>query len=156
MSKESVLNRLEKEWENLLQSLEGLSAEEMCRPGAAGEWSVRDILAHVTTWDAEALKNLPLILKFQKTPLYSSLYGGVDEFNRLEQQRKRDLSVAEVRRQLGEAHAHLLDYLEGAPSEAFISGSRFQRRLREDTYGHYPEHARAITAWKTRKKEQPG
>ncbi len=152
MSKESVLKRLEKEWQNLQQSLEGVSAVEMCQPGAAGEWSVRDILAHVTTWDVEAVKNLPLILKFQKTPLYSSLYGGVDEFNRLEQQRKRDLSLAEVRRQLREAHARLVDYLEQAPAEAFISGSRFQRRLREDTYGHYPEHVRAIAAWKTRSK----
>ena len=27
-----------------------------------GEWSVKDILAHVTTWEEEALKYLPLIL----------------------------------------------------------------------------------------------
>jgi hypothetical protein len=35
-----------------------------------GEWSVKDILAHVTTWEEEALKYLPLILTGGRPPRY--------------------------------------------------------------------------------------
>jgi hypothetical protein len=35
----------------------------MMEPGVTGAWSVRDTLAHVTSWEEEALKHLPLILK---------------------------------------------------------------------------------------------
>lgn len=37
----------------------GLSAPEMMEPGVTGDWSMRDILAHVATWEEEALKCLP-------------------------------------------------------------------------------------------------
>ena len=33
----------------------------MMEPGVTGDWSVKDVLAHVTIWEAEALKYLPLI-----------------------------------------------------------------------------------------------
>ena len=45
------------------ESYAGLSDVELMEPGVTGAWSVRDILAHVTTWEEEALKHLPLILK---------------------------------------------------------------------------------------------
>ena len=34
----------------------------MSEQGVTGSWSVKDIIAHVTTWEEEALKHLPLIL----------------------------------------------------------------------------------------------
>ena len=38
----------------------------MLEPGVTGAWSVKDILAHVTTWEGEALKHLPLVLRGEK------------------------------------------------------------------------------------------
>ncbi len=37
----------------------GLPEEKLLEPGASGEWSVKDIIAHVSTWEGEALKYLP-------------------------------------------------------------------------------------------------
>jgi hypothetical protein len=121
------------------------------QPGAAGKWSVRDILAHISTWDAEALKALPVILAEKKTPLYSALYGGVDQFNRQEHERKSRLSLAEVKQELADVHRQLVTYLQTAPEKAFTPGTRFQRRLRSDSYAHYLEHARSIAEWKARR-----
>ena len=39
--------------------------------GVTGDWSVCDILAHVTTWEQEALKYLPTILEGSTPPRYS-------------------------------------------------------------------------------------
>jgi hypothetical protein len=38
----------------------------------------------------------------------------------------------------------------------FTRETRFRRRLRLDTYGHYPTHARAIRAWRTTSGLPPG
>jgi hypothetical protein len=39
-------------------ALDGLTPEQMLAPGAAGDWSVKDILAHITAWQVDLLTNL--------------------------------------------------------------------------------------------------
>jgi hypothetical protein len=41
-------------WEAFKASYARLSDAEMMQPGVTGDWSVRDILAHVTTWEEDA------------------------------------------------------------------------------------------------------
>jgi hypothetical protein len=38
--------------------------------------------------------------------------------------------------------------IERAPEEHLASESRFRRRLRLDTYGHYAVHTKAIRKWR--------
>ncbi len=115
-------------------------------------WSVKDILAHVTTWEEEALKYLPLILTGGKPPRYSQ-YGGIDAFNAQMAEQKRGLALSEVQRQLDETHRRLLDYIRSVPEEHFTQETRFRHRLRLDTYSHYPQHAKAIREWRERSVE---
>lgn len=149
MTREQVLARLEKAWAALKASYEGLSDAQLTTPGVAGEWSVRDILAHVTTWDEEALKYLPLIASGGRPPRYAS-YGGLDAFNAQTTAAKRALSLAEVQRQLDETHQRLIAYLRTVPEEQFTTETRFRHRLRLDTYSHYPLHAQMIRDWRER------
>ena len=51
-----LLKRLDREWQDLLQSLRGLSDKATLRPGLVGEWSGKDLLGHVATWEDEAIK----------------------------------------------------------------------------------------------------
>jgi hypothetical protein len=115
-----------------------------------GDWSVKDVLAHVTTWEEEALKYLPLISARVTPPRYSTNYGGIDAFNAQMAEQKRSLSLSDVLRQLDETHARLVDYVQGVPEEQFARETRFRRRLRLDTYSHYREHTRAIREWRER------
>ena len=148
MDKQQLLKKIDKAWAELKASYAGLSDAQLSEDGAAGEWSVRDILAHVTTWEEEALKYLPLIIDGGTPPRYSVMYGGVDAFNAEMTQQKRDLPLFEVLRQLDETHARLVEYIEGAPDEQFTRETPARRRLRWDTYSHYPIHTRAITEWR--------
>jgi hypothetical protein len=147
MDRAQLLQRLDKAWLEFKESYAGLSDSRLLEPGVQGRWSVRDILAHVTTWEEEALTHLPLILKGGRPPRYSTRYGGIDAFNALMTERKQGLPLFEVRRQLDEVHGRLIDYVGHAPEELFTRETRFRRRLRLDAYGHYPKHARAIRAW---------
>lgn len=150
LARRQLLNRLEKAWTTFRQSYHGLSDSELLIPGVTGAWSVRDLIAHVTTWEEEALKHLPRILAGGKPPRYSVTYGGIDAFNALTTARMKDLSLAEVLERQDDVHRRLLDFIEGAPGDQVVGGTRFRHRLRLDTYGHYPKHAKAIREWRER------
>ena len=148
MNTRQLLDRLDRAWKDFEDSYAGLSDAELQVPGVTGEWSVRDIIAHVTWWEEEALTHLPHILAGVRPPRYSVKYGGIDAFNALMTERRRHLSLAEVLRQHDDVHARLVEYVRAAPGELFTTESRFRRRLRLDTYSHYPIHAKAIRAWR--------
>jgi hypothetical protein len=80
MDKQQLLKKLDKAWAEIRESYAGLSDARMMEPGVTGTWSVKDILAHVTTWEEEALKYLPLIAKGGRPPRYSVKYGGINAF----------------------------------------------------------------------------
>jgi hypothetical protein len=132
----------------LIESYAGLSDSQLTEPGVVGDWSAKDVLAHVTTWEEEALKYLPLINQGRRPPRYSTQYGGIDAFNAQMTEQKRGLTLAEVLRQLDETHRRLVEYVQNAADEQFMEETRFRHRLRMDTYSHYPIHARAIQEWR--------
>ena len=150
MRKAQLLEKMERAWRDLTESFAGLPAERMVVPGVVGDWSVKDVLAHVTTWEDEALTHLPHILAGETPPRYSVTYGGVDAFNALMTERKRALSLEEVLRQLEETHALVMAYVKSAPEELLVTETRFRRRIRLDTYGHYAGHAKMIGEWRAR------
>ena len=150
MNRQQLLKRLDQAWVTLKEAYTGLPEAQLIKPGVAGDWSVKDILAHVTTWEEEALKYLPLILEGGRPPRYSVKYGGIDAFNAQMTEQKRDLSLAEILRQLEGTHQRLIDYIKSAPEEEFTRETPFRRRLRLDTYSHYPLHARMIREWRER------
>jgi selenocysteine lyase/cysteine desulfurase len=148
----ALLGRIHSAWQRLEQSYAGLSDARLTEPGVAGDWSVKDILAHVTTWEEESLKYLPLIVEGGRPPKYAR-YGGIDAFNAMMTDQKRGLSLSDVRQQMHEIHARLIDYLQGVPEEQLIRETRFRRRLRLDTYRHYLEHARMIGEWRAKQPD---
>jgi hypothetical protein len=148
MNRSQFLGRLDRAWQDFLSACDGLSEAELLAGGVTGNWSVRDLIAHVNIWEEETLHHLPTIKAGGRTPKYSDQYGGIDAFNAQAMAERRDLPLAEVLRRRDETHRRLLDYLQEQPEELFAQENRFRRRLRYDTYSHYPEHTRAIRAWR--------
>jgi hypothetical protein len=143
-----LLKRLEVEWAALNESYAGVPESALLEPGVAGDWSVKDVIAHVTTWEEEALKHLPVILAGSRPPRYATAYGGLDAFNAQTAERKQGLSLAEVLRQRDDTHRRLIAFIQSAPVDTFASDTRARRRLRLDTYSHYPLHTRMIREWR--------
>src|SRR2546422_4828492 len=145
-----LLRRLAQAWEAFQQSYAGLAEAELLEPGVTGAWSIKDVIAHVTWWEEEALTHLPLILAGGRPPRYSVTYGGIDAFNARMTAQKKALSLAEVLGQREEVRRRLIAFIESAPGDQVSGETRFRRRLRLDTYGHYAKHARAIRNWRGR------
>jgi len=146
VTKGRLLKRLESAWASFQESYAGLSEAEMLEPGVTCAWSVRDIIAHVTWWEEEALTHLPLILAGGRPPRYSVKYGGIDAFNAQMTEQRKGLSLAEVLQQRDDVHQRLSALIQSVPDDQ-IAG-RFGRRLQLDTYGHYPKHEQVIRAWR--------
>ncbi len=142
------MERIESRWREFHDAYRGLSREALDEPGVVGRWSIRHVLIHVTSWDEEALKALPIIVEGRRVPRYSDVYGGINAFNALTQERKQGLTPEQVFAELEETHRRLRDYLEHVSEAAFAKENRFLRRLRQDTYGHYREHSEQIRAWR--------
>lgn len=148
MNRQKLLQQLDKAWNAFKASYAGLADAQLTEPGVTDNWSVKDIIAHVTWWEEEALKHLPLIAKGGRPPRYSVKYGGIDAFNAQKTKQQQDLSLADVLRQMEDTHQRLVAYIQSVPEEHFTQETRFRRRLRLDTYSHYPIHTRAIQEWR--------
>ena len=112
-AKSRLLARVQSEWSAFQDCIESLTEADHLLTGAVGNWSVRDLLVHITSWEGEALKAIPIILEGNRLTRYSHLYGGIDAFNALEQASKMHLSLAQVRADMratrinGSCHAWL-------------------------------------------------
>jgi len=150
VKRSGLLQRLDQRWDELRDAYAGLPDAEMTEPGVTGGWSVKDIVAHVTSWEEESLKHLPDVLAGRRPPRYSVTYGGIDAFNARTVGQRAKLSLAEVLRQRDDTHRRLVDFLRRVPESQLVRETRFRRRLRLDTYGHYRKHADAIRKWRAK------
>lgn len=150
MKKQQLIDDLEASWQALKDATLGLSEAQMLTHGVTGDWSVKDILAHVSWWEEEALKYLPLILQGGHPPRYSVMYGGIDGFNAQMTELRGGWSLVQVIERLDLTHQRLVEFIREVPEEQFKTETRFRRRLRADSFGHYPLHTAAILAWRER------
>jgi hypothetical protein len=148
VNRQQLLNRIDSAWVAFQASYAGLSNSQLSEPGVVGDWSVKDVISHVTWWEEEALRHLPPIIAGERPPRYSVTYGGIDAFNAMMAEQKRDLSVSDVLTQQDDTHRRLIAFVQRVPEDQFARETRFRRRLRLDTYGHYPIHTRAIREWR--------
>ena len=151
MKKEQLILKIDDTWKAFKASYEGLTEAQMSTLGVVGDWSVQDIIAHVSTWEEECLKALPIILEGKRLPRYSDLYGGINAFNAQMTEKYRLISLDEVLKRRDATHQRLLNYIRKAPEEQITTETRFRRRIRYDSYSHYPEHTEAILTWRKRK-----
>lgn len=150
MNRQQLQKRLETAWTALQVSYTDLSDSQLIAAGVTDDWSIKDILAHITIWEEEALKHLPVLIDGGRPPRYSVTYGGIDAFNDQMIAQRRDLSLADVMQHLDTTHQRLVEFIETIPDEHITRETRVRRRLRLDTYSHYPLHTKAIHAWRER------
>jgi hypothetical protein len=158
MTKDELIEALEDEREKMLDAIDGLSDEELQRPGANGEWSVKDILIHLSAWEAEMVKLLWQAKQGQKPTSAHFNTPDVDARNQewFEAYRGRELDrvLADfaalrqqtVRRVEAFSEADLNDvqhfsWLGGRPLWEWVAG---------DSFEHEAEHAAQIREWRAR------
>jgi uncharacterized protein (TIGR03083 family) len=126
-SKAHILKRLQAERRRLEQSLASLSPDDMLRPGVVGEWSVKDVLAHLADWEAHMLVWIETARRGDPVegPDVGLTWKQFDLFNRRIYEAHRDQSLEDVLDYFHSVHRRFMDMVEAMPEDEMLTPSRY-------------------------------
>jgi DinB superfamily len=103
----------------LMQTLEGFPTEARERSGACGEWSVKDIVAHLASFEKVLVDVLSVFDRGGPTPYLTKFTTMSDEFNDSEVVMRRENTMAEVLHEYEEANAQVMELAARLSAETF-------------------------------------
>jgi hypothetical protein len=157
ISKAQLLVELQDEqaaWEALLSSI---GEERMTEPGVAGEWSMKDLIAHMTGWRRRTVSRFQASLHHQPVPPspWPSNLRTDDEINAWMVESNRDRPLSAVLQDDRAVFQQLVDTLSAFPEAELMDPHRFEWLEGDDRswsgaafFGHFhEEHEADIRAW---------
>ena len=139
-----VLAAVDDSWRDLQRTLSSLTVREMETPGVYGDWSIKDIIIHLTTRET--------LLLIEVATDRQAEAADPDELTRREVAIKTDAPAREIMAEFEETHRVLKEALRKAPKSDFEYGSSLRRRIDESTVLHYQEHDVHIRSWLRRRR----
>lgn len=155
MSKTRLLAELQDEqaaWEALLSDI---GEARMTEPGVAGEWSIKDIVAHLTSWRRWTVSRFQAALQRQPmpTPPWPSHMRNDDEINAWMHEASKDRPLSVILQEDRAVFQQLVDTLSEFPEAELLDPHRFAWLEGEPLsgaafFGHFhEEHEADIRAW---------
>ncbi len=150
MDKAKLLNHLRTSHAALEQILAALSDQQKTRPGVEGDWSVKDVIAHLTFWQQWVIDRLA-----EGAPGRPAAPLDVDALNAAIYARSRDRSLADVLAGWRRSHRDLLAQVEALSQSELTDPARYVwtggrpvwEEIAEESYGHARDHMAALRAW---------
>ena len=127
MSKAQILDDLRAEqvqWEALLQDI---GEEHMTQPGVAADWSIKDIIAHLTGWRRRTVARFQAALRHLPEPStpWPPHLQTADEINAWIYAANRDRPLADVLRESRDVFQQLEETLDAFPDTDQFDPTRF-------------------------------
>ena len=138
--KQELLDAEDQRWRELYLRLDKLTEEDMVRPGVNGDWSAKDALAHIAAWHAVTTDRFEVLRTMGTLPEYPP----VDEFNRDQYQKSKEMSLHDVRAMSGAARHRFREEIAQLPSEL---GANLVTIVESNAHGHYDEHIEQLDAF---------
>lgn len=158
MDKLRLLDLIRMEHAFLRRALAGLAPNELALPGVVGEWSVKDILAHITTWEQRFLKALVVVERGEvpNWPEAGYTWDDLDALNERDFRANQDRPLAEVWADFEHSFAELVDKTASMSDAALLTPGYYGwtgehalwRFLDANAGEHYREHAEQIRRWR--------
>ncbi|MHB8893266.1 MAG: DinB family protein [Candidatus Limnocylindrales bacterium] len=151
-----ALSFLEDERESFraYEALDALTDEQLDIPvAAAGGWSGRDLMGHVTLWQEAALATARELALGDRSPTmerleaqWNSAPEAGDVMNEEGIARFRAMSIAEVRELFRNVAGELRGYLTVVPESRWIKHATHQEYFFGEMTEHYEEHQKELRA----------
>ena len=165
-SKDQLLKDIRTERRRLEKNLSILSAEEMIRPGVTGAWSVKDILAHLVSWEK-------LFLDWYSTGLQGSTpritpvgmsQKRMDALNQQIYEKNRGRGLDDVLAEFHASHREIMAVIESIPEEDMFVHGRFAWTgtltladyIAGNTCNHYAWAKSQLRTWAKRRVGKTG
>jgi hypothetical protein len=156
----AAINREREAWEDLLAEV---GEDRMLEPGPMGEWTFKDLAAHLTAWRERTLQRLEAAAHGQPEPPppwpaeFNDDDDDVDKINAWFQRQSEEKLLGEVLDESRESYARLAEAVQQLPDEALSDGSYFAWTEGEPLgdvivsggiFGHlYDEHDADLRQW---------
>jgi len=126
-TKANIISILNAERRRLEQNLSGLTPSDMVKNGVVGEWSIKDVLAHLADWEA----HMPVWLETARggQPV-DEIEEGLNwkqftEFNQRIYLRHKDQSLEDVLVYFHETHRQFMAMVEAMPEDEMLQPGRY-------------------------------
>ena len=120
----AFLRRLADTRERLQTAIDGLDQASLCSEYVMGDWTIKDILGHMVSWNEEFRANIAMILR-DEHPGYEYEISGKDDFNAWNQKliaQKRNWTLDRILSGLER------DYQEALELIMILEASDFKKR----------------------------
>jgi hypothetical protein len=157
--KADVINRIEVEHRRLEKNLMSISEDNLQKPGVNGDWSVKDVLAHLTDWEERFLGWYEAGLRGEvpetPAPGLSWSWGNLDILNRQVFEKHRHSSLEDVQTAFEKSYQRTLEVVRSIPAEDMIQPRRYAWTKNEtlmayivaNTCNHYRWAKTIIRRW---------
>jgi hypothetical protein len=140
-----LLAELELERKQLLRNIETCRIRDIERP-FIGQWTLKDIVGHVASWEAEVVAALREVREGRRPALRDFDRTKLDEWNQDHVERKRDLNFWSMLEQLRGGRARLLEELALVSDEDLTAEGSYFVRLVQSSVDHDRNHWHDIAA----------
>jgi uncharacterized protein (TIGR03083 family) len=132
------LSESKKEREVLDEFLSKLSPEQMTRPGALGEWSVKDVLAHLYEWEQMVLRWLAITERGEVPAVPAEGYkrSQLPALNEQIRQKHSDRPLDEMLKLYEDSHKQIMGTIESIAEDVMFT-SGLHPWMKKNTLGAY-------------------
>lgn len=156
MAKEDIIRTLETKREDLMDSLDGLSPEQMEISNAVGKWSIKDILSHLLMWEAQTVQLLFQARQGIKPTTLHLKQFNCDDQNDIWYQQTKDRPFDRVWQDFSHIREQTIQRLEQFSSEEletpnffpWLKSQSLSQLVLDYTVEHDREHEESIRAWR--------
>ena len=143
----------------VLHTIDGFPDSAWETPGACGVWSVKDIIAHLASYEQVLVDILTTFAGGGSTPVLNSYLELGGQFNDLEVSRWKAKTIQEVLAEFNDTHIQVMSLLVNIPSETLRQTGTLPwygvEYALDDVlvymyYGHKREHSAQIAAFRDR------
>ncbi len=121
-------------WLDLTLPTISLPDEFWTMPGASGDWSLKDVWAHIADWMKETRRVMPMVLAGKKVS------ARIQAFNQEHYEKNRNLKLDVVRRRLERERKLIMTLIKRMPEEQLFGNRRVYTWTSYSTFNHYAEH----------------
>lgn len=160
MKRDEAVNKLRAARKDLLESLQGVADDEKVRPNAVEKWSIKDLLAHIASWDEEVLRVIQAFA-MQPEPRFSYIISERSDFagwNSDQIALRKERSLEQVQVEFRNARRDLIQVVEGLTDQVLLrpkmtswSKVRTGFELLDEMVQHDIEHTRDIRSWRKKR-----
>jgi hypothetical protein len=145
--KDDLLSRAAEEYRAFHDAIEGLNEEQLTQVWL-GDWSIRDIVAHMSGWHRELGPALERMARGEKPIATGVSYDDVNAWNARFAAAQRQTPVTDVLLEFDRTHEYFMRVAAGVPEERYQPERTAYRIVDLNSAHHYKEHGEQIREWR--------